>query len=107
RSAALPARHRRRTGARRPPRASQCYTAHVSTVGEAAKYAGGMYGTAGRRLRHPARSVEDEAKHLHQGELGGETGETPFPAILGLILFSVPLGIAMGLLAFGAAWLFG
>ena len=79
----------------------------VSTVGEAAKYAGGMYGTAGRRLRHPVRSVEDEANHLHRVELEGESGETPFIAMLGLIFFLVPIGIVRGLLAFGAAWLFG
>jgi hypothetical protein len=66
-----------------------------------------MYGTAGRRLRHPVRSVEDEAKHLHEVELEGESGETPFIAILGLIFFLVPIGVVMGLLAIGAAWLFG
>jgi hypothetical protein len=40
-------------------------------------------------------------------DLEGESGETPFIAILGLIFFFVPIGIVMVLLAFGAAWLFG
>ena len=36
-------------------------------------------------FRHPIQAVEAEAKHLHEIEQQGESGETPFIAILGLI----------------------
>jgi hypothetical protein len=38
----------------------------VGSVGDAANHAGGLYGTAGRKLRHPVRSVDGEAQHLHR-----------------------------------------
>jgi hypothetical protein len=96
---------------RRALKTSACtyrwYKTCVGSAGEAARHAGGLYGTAFRRLRHPVNKVEEEAHHLHQVEMEGESGETPFIAILGLLFFLVPIGIVMGLLAFGAAWLFG
>ena len=66
-----------------------------------------MYGAAFAWLRRPIREVEREADHLREIETRGESGETPFIAILGLIFFLLPIGVLMGLLAFGAAWLFG
>jgi hypothetical protein len=48
---------------------------------------------------HPVRGVEGEAHRLHEIEREGESGETPFIVMLGLIfflgsVFLVMLGIA-------------
>ena len=53
------------------------------------------------------RSVEAEARHLHEVEQAGESAETPLVAILGLLMFLLPLAALLMVLAFGAAWLFG
>jgi hypothetical protein len=66
-----------------------------------------MYGAAFAWLLRPIHKVEREAEHLREIETKGDAGETPFIAILGLIFFLLPIGVVMGLLAFGAAWLFG
>jgi hypothetical protein len=66
-----------------------------------------MYAKAFGRLRRPIRRVEAGVHELREVEERGESGETPFIAILGLVFFLVPIGVLMGLLAFGAAWLFG
>jgi hypothetical protein len=65
-----------------------------------------MYGAAFAWLLRPIRKVEREADHLREIETKGDSGETPFIAILGLIFFLLPIGAVMMLLAFGAAWLF-
>ncbi len=58
-------------------------------------------------LRHPLCSVLDEAHVLAEIERAGESGETPFIALLGVASVVLPLGAVMMVLAFGAAWLFG
>jgi hypothetical protein len=58
-------------------------------------------------LPHPVRSVLDEAHVLAEIERDGESGETPFIAMLGVASVVLPLGALMMVLAFGAAWLFG
>ncbi len=58
-------------------------------------------------LRHPVRSAIDEAHVLAEIERAGESGETPFIAMLGVASIVLPLGAVMMVLAFGAAWLFG
>ncbi|MGZ4335032.1 MAG: hypothetical protein ACXVRJ_12290 [Gaiellaceae bacterium] len=52
-------------------------------------------------LRFPVR----EAEHLHEIEQRGESAETPLIAILGLILFLLPIFAIMLGLAFGAYYL--
>jgi len=76
----------------------------MSVPGKAAKHAGGLYRKT--FLRHPVQAVEAEAKHLREIEQKGESGETPFIAILGLILFLLPIFAVMLGLAFGAYYLF-
>jgi hypothetical protein len=58
-------------------------------------------------LHHPVRSALDEAHVLSEIERAGESGETPFIAMLGVASLVAPLGALMIVLAFGAAWLFG
>ena len=55
-----------------------------------------------RWLRHPIGTVEAEAHHLHEVEERGESGETPFIAILGVFLFLLPIFAVMLGLAIAA-----
>ena len=49
-------------------------------------------------MRHPVRTIEAGAEHLREVEREGESAETPFVAILGLILFLLPIvAIVLGL----------
>jgi hypothetical protein len=57
----------------------------------ATKRAGGLYRRTFDALRHPVRKIEAEAHHLLELEEAGESGETPFIAILGVILFLLPI----------------
>jgi hypothetical protein len=57
------------------------------------------------RLRHPVREVEAEAHHLHEIEREGERGETPFIAILGMVIFLLPIVVLVLGLAFAAYYL--
>jgi hypothetical protein len=77
----------------------------VSTLGQALRHAGGHYATALRWGRHPVRSVEAEARHLHEIELRGESAETPFIAILGLLLFLGSIFLVLLAIAVGAYYL--
>jgi hypothetical protein len=54
-------------------------------------HARGRYGRAFARLKHPVRLVGGEARHLHEVELAGQSGETPYIVMLGLIMFLVPI----------------
>lgn len=74
---------------------------------EAGRHAVGLY----RRLLGSAvrsvHAVEAEVDHLHEIERDGQSGETPFIAILGVFLFLLPIfGIMFGL-AVAAAYLVG
>ena len=76
------------------------------TVGrDAATHAGGLYRKTFAFLRHPVRNVEAEAGHLHEVESAGESAETPLIAILGLILFLVPVFLLIVGLSFAAYYL--
>ena len=77
------------------------------TVSGAGRHARRRYERLFRWLRHPIRGIESETHHLHEIEQKGDSGETPFIAILGLVLFLLPLALVIMALAFGAAWLFG
>jgi hypothetical protein len=59
----------------------------VSTSSAVARHVGRRYRAVFRTLGRPFRSAEREAHHLHQVERAGESGETPYIAMLGLILF--------------------
>jgi hypothetical protein len=77
----------------------------MSVPSRAAKHAGGLYQRAFRRLLSPVRAVEAEAHHLHEVEQSGESGETPFIAMLGLVLFLGSVFAVMLALAFLAYYL--
>jgi hypothetical protein len=72
---------------------------------DAARHAGTLYRKAFARLRHPVREVEAEVDHLREVEREGESGETPFIAILGIILFLLPIVALVLGLAFAAYYL--
>jgi hypothetical protein len=66
----------------------------------AMQHAGVRYKRTYGLLRHPIRGAETEAHHLYEIEQAGESGETPFIVILGLVfflgsIFVVLLGIAL------------
>jgi hypothetical protein len=72
---------------------------------DAARHAGTLYRKAFKRLRHPVREIEAEVEHLREVEREGESGETPFIAILGIILFLLPIVAVLLGLAFAAYYL--
>jgi hypothetical protein len=74
-------------------------------AGSAMTHAKRRYQRLFAALRHPVRGVEHEAEHLHAVEEAGESGETPFIALLGLILFLLPIFLVFLGLAFGAYYL--
>lgn len=71
------------------------------------RHAGSLYRRTFRWLLRPIRGAEAEAHHLHHVEQRGESGETPLIAILGLILFLLPIFAVMLGLALLAAHLAG
>lgn len=72
---------------------------------EAVRHAGSLYGRTFTWLRHPVRGVEAEAEHLREVERVGESGETPFIAILGIVLFLTPIVAVVLGVAFAAYYL--
>jgi hypothetical protein len=61
----------------------------------ATRHAAGLYGRLFDAVRRPVRKIEDEVHHLLEVEEVGEAGETPFIAILGVILFLLPVFLVM------------
>jgi hypothetical protein len=74
---------------------------------KATKRAGGLYRRTFDAVLRPVRRIEAEAHHLHEIEELGESGETPFIAILGVILFLLPIFGVMLALAFTAYYVVG
>jgi nitrogen fixation/metabolism regulation signal transduction histidine kinase len=72
---------------------------------DAVRHARARYDRTGARLRHPIRTIEAEAEHLREVEREGESAETPFVAILGIILFLLPIVAVILGLAFAAYYL--
>ncbi len=72
---------------------------------KATKHAGGLYRKTFDAVLRPVRRIESEAAHLHEVEQIGESGETPFVAMLGVFLFLVPIFALMLGLAFAAYYL--
>jgi hypothetical protein len=73
----------------------------------AARHAGTLYRKTFGWLRHPVREIEAEAEHLLEIEREGERAETPLIAILGVILFLLPIVALILGLAFAAYFLAG
>jgi hypothetical protein len=73
----------------------------------ATKHAGGLYRRTSDAVLRPVRRIEAEAHHLLEIEEVGESGETPLIAILGVILFLLPIFALMLGLAFAAYYLVG
>ena len=77
----------------------------MATTRDAARHAGTLYRRTLARVRHPVRAIESEVDHLREVEREGESAETPFVAILGIVLFLLPIvAIVLGL-AFAAYYL--
>jgi hypothetical protein len=74
---------------------------------DAATHAGTLYRRTFAWLRRPVRAIEAEAEHLREVEQEGESGETPFIAIAGLILFLLPIILLLLGLSFAAYYLVG
>lgn len=74
---------------------------------DAARHAGALYRKTLPWLRHPVRGVEAEAEHLLEIEREGRSAETPVIAILGIILFLLPIVALILGLAFAAYYLAG
>jgi hypothetical protein len=74
---------------------------------DAARHAGTLYRKTLAWLRHPVREVEAEAEHLLEVEREGKSAETPAIAILGVILFLLPIVALILGLAFAAYFLAG
>ena len=66
---------------------------------------GGIHGRTLLDPRRPFGTIEREAHHLHEVEQVGESEWTPWIAILGLVLFFVPVFVLMTALTFAAAYL--
>jgi nitrogen fixation/metabolism regulation signal transduction histidine kinase len=72
------------------------------------KHAGGLYRkTFDAVVRRPVQKIEAEAEHLVEVERIGDSPETPFIAILGVVLFLLPILTIMLGLAFAAYFLSG
>ncbi len=79
----------------------------MSAATEAGRHAVGLYRRLLASAARPVHAVEAEVHHLHEVEREGQSGETPFIAILGVFLFLLPIfGIMLGL-AVAAAYLVG
>lgn len=56
---------------------------------------------------HRSSHLRDEAAHLHELEVEGESAATPAIALLEVILFLIPVFVVMAGLAFAAYYLGG
>ena len=72
---------------------------------DAARHAGSIYRRAFARVRHPVREIEADAEHLREIERKGESAEAPLVAILGIILFLLPIVALILGLSFAAYYL--
>jgi hypothetical protein len=99
-----------RVGDGTPPREGAhdpVYDGAMAAGRDAARHAGILYRKALPWLRHPVREVEAEAEHLLEIEREGKSAETPVIAILGVILFLLPIVLLILGLAFAAYFLAG
>jgi hypothetical protein len=87
------------------PVTTTTYDGAMAAGKDAATHAGTLYRRVFAVLRHPVQKIEAEAEHLREVEQAGESGETPFIAILGIILFLIPLFLLIAGLAFALYYL--
>jgi hypothetical protein len=73
----------------------------------AGRHAVGLYRRLLDAALRPVHAVEADAHHLHEIERVGQSGETPYIAILGVFLFLVPIFCIMLGLALLAVYLVG
>jgi hypothetical protein len=59
----------------------------VGVTADVVRHAAGRYRQVFGWAWRPARRVEREVQHLHEVERAGDSGETPYIAMLGLALF--------------------
>jgi hypothetical protein len=78
----------------------------MAVTSRSARHAAGLYGKSWRAVRRRARKIEAEAEHIVEVERKGESGETPFIAILGVLLFLLPIVALLLGISFGAYYLF-
>jgi hypothetical protein len=71
----------------------------------AVQHAGSIYRRVLGRWRHPVRELEAEAEHLIELEREGKSEATPLVAILGVVLFLLPIVLLVLGLAFAAYYL--
>lgn len=72
---------------------------------DAVRHAGEIYRRVIPRLRHPVHEIAAEVEHLHELEHEGASEATPLVAILGIILFLLPIVLVILGLAFAAYYL--
>jgi hypothetical protein len=72
---------------------------------DAATHAGTLYRKMFAALRLRVREIEAEAEHLREVEQKGESGEAPLIAMLGLILFLLPIFLLVAGLSFAAYYI--
>jgi hypothetical protein len=78
----------------------------MAPASRSARHAAGLYRRSWAAVRRRAREVEAEAEHLREVEAVGEAPETPFIAILGVVLFLLPIVALLLAISFGAYYLF-
>jgi hypothetical protein len=71
----------------------------------AIRHAGSLYARTSRWALRPIRKIEAEAHHIHEIEQAGESGETPFIALFGVVLFLLPIFAFIVGLSFAAYYL--
>ena len=71
-------------------------------AGGAVEHAWRLYRRTFHAASRPLRRAEAEARHLHQIEREGEAAETPLIALLGLMLFLLPVFLVIVALTFVA-----
>jgi len=77
----------------------------MAAARDAARHARALYRRAFAWLRRSVRGIEAEAEHLREIEREGESAETPVIAIVGLILFLLPIVLLILGLTFAAYYL--
>ncbi len=79
----------------------------MAAPAEATRHAASLYRRAFAAAVRQVHAVEAEAHHLREVETTGESGVTPLIAILGIVIFLLPVFLVMLGLAVLAAYLVG
>jgi hypothetical protein len=79
----------------------------MAAARDAARQAGSLYRKTLAFLRIRAHKIEAEVEHLREVEQAGESGEAPFIAIVGVLLFLLPIVALLLGIAFTVYFLAG